>query len=154
MPNTIPTPNLNLKRRLKKDFKLILFDEFRTSCLHNITEERCKNLKIKKTENNKGFTYYIYSILSYKTSNNKIGYINRDDNAVKNMKKIISYQLKYGERPRRYDRRTDLNKENTNIEKIQEEKIIDNLIEKLRKIKDKIKKLQKNHNNVSNPLGS
>ena len=69
------------------------------------------------------------------------------------MKKIISYQLKYGERPRRYDRRTDLNKENTNIEKIQEEKIIDNLIEKLRKIKDKIKKLQKKHNNVSNPLG-
>ena len=44
MRNFISTPNLGVKRKLKETFNVFNIDEYRTSCLHNKTEEKCDNL--------------------------------------------------------------------------------------------------------------
>lgn len=44
MRNFISTPNLGVIRKLKERFGVYIIDEFRTSCLHYKTEERCENL--------------------------------------------------------------------------------------------------------------
>ena len=47
MINFISTPNLTLKRKIQKTFKIYNIDEFRTSCLSYKTEEFCENLYLK-----------------------------------------------------------------------------------------------------------
>jgi len=48
--NFISTPNLGIKRKLKEHFKVYNIDEFRTSCLHNKTEDYCKNLYLNRNK--------------------------------------------------------------------------------------------------------
>ena len=54
MNNFISTPNVHLKSKLKSRFPVYHIDEFRSSCLHYKTEERCGNLyyedKLKRTK--------------------------------------------------------------------------------------------------------
>jgi hypothetical protein len=50
----------------------------------------------------------IHAVLTYQLENNCYGCINRDKNAVMNMKKIVDYYLKHKERPERYRRGYDL----------------------------------------------
>lgn len=105
MRGTISTPNIRLKRKLAQRFKVFNLDEFRTSCLSYKTEDYCNNLKIID-EN--GITRKIHSVLTYKMENNRYGCINRDKNAVNNMKKIVDSYLLQKERPLRYRRGYEL----------------------------------------------
>ena len=94
--NFISTPNVSLKRKLNKKFKIFNIDEFRTSCLHYKTEERCNNLKIDGKK--------MHSILTFKMEKNRIGCINRDRNGCLNIKKLFDCYVQTGKRPLRYTR--------------------------------------------------
>ena len=104
-----PTPMIGIKRMLAKSFKIYDLDEYNTSKICNKTKEVCKKMKLKVDEQFKkkpkvkvkkkrtattsktAKTYRlekIHSILTYKMENNRTGCINRDVNAVLNMKEI------------------------------------------------------------------
>ena len=98
MRNMMSTPCIGLKRLLNNNFKMITMDEFRTSCLNYINEERVENMKDKKTGKK------IHSVLILKEKEKVIGCINRDRNAVYNYKKIFNSYINTGVRPERFDR--------------------------------------------------
>jgi len=61
--------------------------------------------KIKYLNYDNQYGYYkIHSILTYKMENNRVGCINRDLNAVYNMRKLVEHWLMYKERPEKYRR--------------------------------------------------
>lgn len=96
MRNFISTPNSTLRGKVRKRFATLEFDEFRTSCLSSRTHERCENLEVlDKT----GKSRELHSVLTYQMENKRKGCINRNRNAVENMRYITIYQLLYGERP-------------------------------------------------------
>lgn len=95
------TPNLGLKRKLGEYFTVYTLDEFRTSCLNYKTEEKCENLYLP---DKKGVIRSIHSILTYQTENNRMGCINRDENATNNMIKLVNYFLKNKDRPQKFKR--------------------------------------------------
>ena len=104
MRNFISTPNLTLKRKLQKTFKVYNIDEFRTSCLSYKTEEVCKNLYLKFKKDKQQKDRKIHSILTYQMENNRKGCINRDKNGCKNIQKLFNSYMLSGERPERYRR--------------------------------------------------
>ena len=108
----ISTPNTKLNKLIKENFKTYNIDEFRTSKLHYKTEEVCDNLYIM--DNNKDKTKRkerkIHAVLTFKMEKKQSGCINRDENAVNNMIKIVNHQIKYKERPLKYRRDYDLTK--------------------------------------------
>ena len=94
---SISTPNKKYEKLLNKNFMILKIDEFRTSIIDNKTKIKCDNL-IKEIDYNKMNIKSIYSlekykklisnkkvhkILTCKTSEKSIKYINRDKNAVK-----------------------------------------------------------------------
>lgn len=101
-----PTPMIGLKRRLRQSFEIINIDEFRTSSLCYKTEEECGNLKVKTLKGERE----IHSVLTYKMvkEENRLGCINRDKNAVRNMEKITLEWLSERKRPERYRRDTKI----------------------------------------------
>jgi len=101
----MPTPGMALKRKLAERFEVFTIDEFRTSKLHYQTEQACDNLYLPDA---KGEDRKIHSILTYPMENERLGCINRDRNAVKNMRKIVSQFFKTGDRPQRYCRGYEL----------------------------------------------
>jgi hypothetical protein len=96
-----PTPNLHIKRKLAENFKMYDIDEFRTSCLHHMTEEKCNNLYLPDI---KGISRKKHAILTYQMENNAMGCINRDRNGCYNIRKLFDHYLLTGTRPERYDR--------------------------------------------------
>ena len=115
-----PTPMIGIKRMLAKSFKIYDLDEYNTSKICNKTKEVCKKMKLKVDEQLKkkpkvkvkkkriittsetAKTYRlerIHSILTYKMENNRTGCINRDVNAVLNMKEIGESIIKDNIRP-------------------------------------------------------
>jgi hypothetical protein len=96
-----PTPNLHIKRKLADNFKMYDIDEFRTSCLHHKTEEKCKNLYLPDL---KGVSQKKHAILTYQMENKAMGCINRDRNGCHNIRKLFDHYLLTGTRPERYDR--------------------------------------------------
>jgi len=90
-------------------------DEYRTSCLHHKTEQKCGNLYLP---DKKGKMRKMHSILTYQMEvkrkesidqKNPIidirkGCINRDNNAVNNMISIVLQYLKDKTRPYRFMR--------------------------------------------------
>jgi hemerythrin len=121
MRGHVSTPMIGLKRKLRKDFEIINLDEYNTSKLHHVSEEKTENIvlpievikkdkegKIMKDANGKEITEFvprkIHSVLISKMSNGRMGCINRDINSVKNMRKIVSHWLKTGERLEKYKR--------------------------------------------------
>ncbi len=108
----ISTPNTKLNKLIKENFKTYYIDEFRTSKLHYKTEEPCDNLC--HIDNNKDKTKRkerkIHAVLTFKMEKKQSGCINRDENAVNNMIKIVNHQIKYKERPLKYRRDYDLTK--------------------------------------------
>lgn len=128
MKNFVPTPMIGLKRALRKKIEIINLDEFNTSKLNYLTEEKCENIKLpvrvaKKDENHKFIRdknnkiikelteKYIHSILTYQVVKELNGYkisrkgcINRDINSVKNMRKIVNYWFEHKDRPLAYCR--------------------------------------------------
>jgi hypothetical protein len=95
------TPGLGLKRLLSTRFEVYEIDEYRTSCLHYQTEERCSNLVIvdKNGQNRK-----LHAVLTYQMENKRLGCINRDQNAVLNMEKIYNHYQEKGVRLSIYSR--------------------------------------------------
>ena len=104
MRNFISTPNLTLKRKLQKHFKVYNIDEFRTSCLCYKTEGVCENLHLKFKKDPKKKERKMHSILTYKMENKRTGCINRDKNGCKNIQKVFNYYMETGERPEKYRR--------------------------------------------------
>lgn len=100
-----PTPNKCLRQKLGERFEVFEIDEYRTSCLHHKTEKRCDNAY---RLDRKGRYHKIHAVLTYKMENGRYGCINRDRNAVWNMKKIVDHHLECGDRPLRYRRNYDL----------------------------------------------
>jgi hypothetical protein len=101
MKNFISTPNLGLKRELAKKFKLYDFDEYNTSSLSHKTHEKCENLYLP---DKKGVYRKMHSILTYKNTEGRKECINRDNNAVKNMKRLANEYLETKTRDARYQR--------------------------------------------------
>ena len=99
--NYISTPGIKLRRKLLERFEVYMIDEYKTSCLHNKTEERCDNLSLP---DKKGKMREIHAILTYEMKNKRKGCINRDKNAVLNMRKLANHYLKTGERQDKYRR--------------------------------------------------
>jgi hypothetical protein len=97
----ISTPNLGLKRKLNEYFKVYNIDEFRTSCLNYKTEEKGENLYLP---DKKKVMRKIHSVLTYQTESKRIGCINRDENAVNNMVKLVKTYIEKKERPEKYRR--------------------------------------------------
>ena len=83
-------------------------DEFRTSKLHYKTEEACENLYImdKNKKEEKRKLRKIHAVLTYKMEKSQSGCINRDENAVRNMIKIVNHQITEKSRPLKYRRTT------------------------------------------------
>jgi hypothetical protein len=97
----ISTPNLGLKRKLNEYFKVYNLDEFRTSCLNYKTEEKGENLYLP---DKKKVMRKIHSVLTYQTESKRMGCINRDENAVNNMVKIVKSYIDKKERPEKFRR--------------------------------------------------
>ena len=94
----------NIKRKLNETFSVYNIDEYRTSILSNVTEERCSNLQLQFKKDPHQKKRLIRSILTYKMVNNRVGCINRDKNGCLNMQKIFKSYMETGERPERYRR--------------------------------------------------
>jgi hypothetical protein len=111
MRNFISTPMIGLKRKIHERFTMYNLDEFRTSILHHKTENKCTNLYLPDKNN---IFRKQHSILTYTMENKRLGCINRDINSVKNMKKIVDHWMIHKERPLKYQRSYDFDKENQN----------------------------------------
>lgn len=118
---SISTPNKKYEKILGKYFLTLKINEFRTSIIDNKTELKCENLilnknmkkmsikeiysleklkKINKKKYEKAISNKkIHKILTCKTSEKCIKYINRDNNAVKNMLKITSSYILKNKKP-------------------------------------------------------
>jgi len=101
MRHFISTPNLGLKRKLGEYFTIYSVDEFRTSLLNFQTETKCENIYLP---DKKGELRKIHSVLTFKTENQRLGCINRDENSVRNIQKITNYFLKNKDRPEKFKR--------------------------------------------------
>ena len=117
---SISTPNKKYEKILNKNFPMLKIDEFRTSIIENESEKKCENLiieqkyeklniksvysleKLKKqnlTKYKKEMNKKIHKILTCKTSEKFIKYINRDENATMNMISIVSSYINNNIKP-------------------------------------------------------
>ena len=87
--------------KLNEYLTIYNLDEFRTSCLNYKTEERCENMYLPDKT---GVERKIHSILRYQTESKRMGCINRDENAVNNMIKIVNTYLMNKTRPEKFRR--------------------------------------------------
>jgi hypothetical protein len=92
----ISTPNLGLKRKLAEQITVYNLDEFRTSCLHHETLEKCEHLYLP---DKKGVMRKKHSILTYQMENQRLGCIDRDNNASRNMVNLVNHFLQFQTRP-------------------------------------------------------
>jgi len=133
MKHFISTPNLGLKRKLDEHFTIVSIDEYKTSKINCVTKKENENLiiynkeiikrmedkrklkeeenikkdnKIKEKEKKEITSVKLHSVLTYKMKNKRLGCINRDKNAVRNMQKITKQWLLNGKRPKVFCRET------------------------------------------------
>jgi len=106
LKNSKPTPMISLKRQLHTRFKMYNIDEFRTSKLHNETNEPCENLELPDKN---GKSRKIHSVLTYK-NDRRLSCINRDYNSTKNMKALTSKCLNDEPRPEIFTRGIQIKK--------------------------------------------
>lgn len=107
MKNFISTPNDTIKNKLGESMTVYTINEFRTSCLHHETEIRCKNLMYL---DKKGKQRKLHPVLESTMLSGRKGYINRDNNSVRNMVKIVKSYLKDKTRPSIYTESVSANK--------------------------------------------
>jgi len=116
------TPGIGLRRKIGKKFKVYLMDEYRTSCLNYKTEERSENMYYT---DKKGVIRELHSVLMYQTDSGNKGCINRDRNAVYNMRKILRGYIETGERIEKYKRgEKKEEKKEGKTKRIQKQKIL------------------------------
>ncbi len=121
---SISTPNKKYEKLLSKNFPMLKINEFRTSIIENKSGIKCENLiremdyekmNIKsvysleklKTKNKEKYKKVmlnkkVHKILTCKTSEKSMKYINRDKNAVKNMISIVLSYIKTNIRPKTF----------------------------------------------------
>ena len=80
---------------LKKRFNTYQINEYNTSKMHHKTHEKMENIKV----NLKGESIKLHAVLTFKMSNNRMGCINRDLNAVINFKNIVESLIETKKRP-------------------------------------------------------
>ncbi len=97
----ISTPGVSIKRKLNERFNVYHIDEYKTSQIHYKTKKQCKNLYL---EVNIGKIKKMHSILTFQMGNGRLGCINRDNNATKNMQIIVKELLQTQKRPIEYRR--------------------------------------------------
>lgn len=120
MRGVISTPCIGLKRRLSEDFKIFNIDEFRTSCLDNITLKTNKNAIIKN--NNTGIKKELHSVLVSNIPGNTVGkplqrFQNRNRNSSLNMRNIIENYKNEGDRKLEFSRSYKLNNNDEKFKK-------------------------------------
>jgi hypothetical protein len=103
MRHFISTPNLGLKRKLAEYYPIYNLDEYRTSCINHKTETLTENIYLPDKN---GKSRKIHSILTYQTESKRLGCINRDENSVNNMIKLVKYYFEYKDRPEVFKRGT------------------------------------------------
>jgi len=119
----ISTPNVGLQRRLKEKLNVYHVNEFKTSQLHHKTKEKMDNIKLgityksKRQEKEIKKDIRLHSVLTFKTSQGSYGCINRDKNAVKNMKYIVEELIKTQKRPQEFTINSKTCKHGENLEK-------------------------------------
>jgi len=97
-----PAPNMSFKRLLQKRFEVYLIDEYGTSKNYFKNENECGEMK-HPTVGDRGKE--LYSVFTYKMSNDNRIYVNRDKNAAKNMSTIVKYLMEGKERPEVFKRK-------------------------------------------------
>lgn len=107
---------IGLKRRLGENFKIFNIDEFRTSCLDNMTYKPNKQAKIKNPKT--GMMKELHAVLVSQISENiggkqiiLIRHQNRNRNSSLNMRNIIEGYKKNGKRIEEFTRDHKLNDE-------------------------------------------
>ena len=120
MRGVISTPCIGLKRRLAENFKIFNIDEFRTSCLDNLTFKENKNAKIYDTKTGKKKA--LHSVLVSNILENVVGnplkrFQNRNRNSALNMVNIIKHYKTEGIRKPEFSRSFKINTENQTNEK-------------------------------------
>jgi hypothetical protein len=95
MRGMISSPNLGLKQKLAEYYPVYNLDEFRTSCINHKTETLTENIYLP---DKKGKSRKMHSILTYQTESKRLGCINRDENSVNNMIKLVKYYFEYKDR--------------------------------------------------------
>ena len=99
----ISMPNMGMKKLLEKRFKVYLINEYNTSKLGWKMKEKNENIKIKQEYEINGVLYKtvkeIHSVFTSKMCQKSHGLINRDYNALLNMKKITKSLLETKKRP-------------------------------------------------------
>lgn len=103
----ISTPGISFKRLLASNFKVNIISEFNTSSINCKTFEKNEQFYIKKQINNKLTKIKLHSVLTYKMGNKRLGCINRDINAVKNMQTIVHSLIKTRKRPAIFIRKSN-----------------------------------------------
>lgn len=110
----ISSPNMGMKRLLKRKFEVYLVDEYKTSKINSQTGEEMKHAKVevKYKKDGEEITYEkkLYPVLTFTTSQQTMGYINRDYNATRNIRKIVRSEILDGIRPEEYQRKKSGNR--------------------------------------------
>ncbi len=101
MRGIISTPNLGLKRKLAEYYPIYNLDEYKTSCINHKTETLTENIYLPDKN---GKSRKIHSILTYQTENKRLECINRDENSVNNMIKLVNYYFEHKDRPEIFKR--------------------------------------------------
>jgi len=106
MRGLAPMPNLKLTRKLKKRYKVFLIDEFRTSCLHNETEEYCSNLTYVDNKVKPKFKERLKALYAKEErtpkEDEKIAYMERflakykKTDKVRKLHSVLTYQMENG----------------------------------------------------------
>ena len=108
MPGVIACPGIGLKRRIEERHTICSLDEFRTSCLSSRTGARCENLKIIGANGRRRRLHPVLSkatlSVTFQMENKRKGCINRDLNAVSDMRIIVEQRLVDQTRPARFCR--------------------------------------------------
>jgi hypothetical protein len=114
MRGVISTPCIGLKRRLLKDFKIFNINEFRTSCLDNITFKKNENAKIinLKTGKSKELHSVLVSNILKTVGKPLKRFQNRNRNSSLNMRNIIENYKNEGVRKLEFSRSYKLNDDN------------------------------------------
>jgi hypothetical protein len=101
----ISTPNIGFQRRLREDFNVYHIDEYNTSKIHYSTKKEMSHMRVKTPSGLKK----LHAVLTYQKSPREMCHINRDVNAVKNMKIITESLLSTKKRPKEYCRSSSTN---------------------------------------------
>lgn len=105
MKHIISTPNIGIKKLLKKNFITYHIDEFRTSCLdHRTAKDNLIMNQPCKVVQKDGKNKRLHSVLVSKILNKNSGcyfscYQQRDKNSVYNIRNLVQYYLKHKTRP-------------------------------------------------------